>query len=145
MTDLEPVVSVGDTFDRVVSLDEASIVAFASAAGDANPLHHDREVAARSRFGGIIASGPQTSSLLLGLCATWFTARGESVGLDFSFRFCKAVRAGETLRLTWTITEIVAKPSLKGELVSIAGRVVDSSGTVVLESQGVVLLFSAQS
>ena len=140
MTAVQPPVRVGDRFEREVTLDEASIAAFATAAGDANPLHHDREVAARSRFGGLIASGPQTSSLLLGLCATWFTARGESVGLEFTFRFRKAVRAGESLHLAWHIVAIEPKPSLKGDLVSIEGRAINSAGDVVLESRGLVLL-----
>jgi 3-hydroxybutyryl-CoA dehydratase len=69
-------VKVGDSFERIVTLEEASIAAFAETSGDANPLHHDRQFAARSRFGGIIAGGPQTSSLLRGLCGTWFAARG---------------------------------------------------------------------
>lgn len=140
MTAVQPPVRVGDRFEREVTLDEASIAAFATAAGDANPLHHDREVAARSRFGGLIASGPQTSSLLLGLCATWFTARGESVGLEFTFRFRKAVRTGESLHLAWHIVAIEPKPSLKGDLVSIEGRAINSAGDVVLESRGLVLL-----
>lgn len=133
-------VKVGDSFEHVVTLDEASIAAFAAACGDRNPLHHDRRAAAHSRFGGIIASGPQTSSLLMGLCATWMTARGESVGLDFSFRFRKAVRAGETLHLTWTITRIEAKPSLKGNIVALEGRAVDTAGDVAVESRGLALL-----
>lgn len=144
MTSTHPPVRVGDSFDRVVTLDEASIAAFATAAGDANPLHHDRDTAARSRFGGLIASGPQTSSLLLGLCATWFTARGESVGLEFSFRFRKAVRAGDTLRLSWTITAIEPKPSLNGDVVSMEGRAVNGAGDVVVESRGLALLAPAK-
>jgi acyl dehydratase len=136
-------VKVGDGFERVVTLDEASIAAFAAACGDRNPLHQDRDAAARSRFGGIIASGPQTSSLLMGLCATWMTARGESVGLDFSFRFRKAVRAGETLHLAWTITRIEARPSLKGDVVALEGRAVDSAGDVTVESRGLALLLDA--
>lgn len=140
MTATHPPVQIGDSFDRMVTLDEASIAAFATAAGDTNPLHHDRGIASRSRFGGLIASGPQSSSLLLGLCATWFTARGESVGLEFTFRFRKAVLAGQTLRLSWTITAIEPKPSLKGDVVSIEGRAINGAGDVVVESRGVVLL-----
>lgn len=92
----------------------------------------------------LIASGPQTSSLLLGLCATWFTARGESVGLEFSFRFRKAVRAGDTLRLSWTITAIEPKPSLNGDVVSMEGRAVNGAGDVVVESRGLALLAPAK-
>jgi 3-hydroxybutyryl-CoA dehydratase len=133
-------VKVGDSFDRVVTLDEGSIAAFATSIGDSNPLHHDRDTAARSRFGGIIASGPQTSSLMMGLAAAWFTARGESVGLEFSFRFRKALRAGQSLRLAWTITGTVNKPSLNGDLVSLSGSAVDGAGNLVIEADALALL-----
>jgi acyl dehydratase len=136
-------VAVGDRFEREVTLDAASIAAFAAASGDPNPLHYDAEAAARSRFGGIIASGPQTASLLMGLCATWFTARGESVGLEFSFRFRKAVPAGARLTLRWTVVEIVPKPSLGGDLITVEGQALDRTGEAAVTSRGTALLMPA--
>ncbi len=54
-------------FSKSVSLSAAEISAFADAAGDPNPIHHDPEWAKQSRYGGIVASGPQTSAMLMGL------------------------------------------------------------------------------
>ena len=136
-------VVVGDCFERSVTLDAAGVAAFAAASGDPNPLHHDAEAAARSRFGGLIASGPQTSSLMMGLCAAWFTARGESVGLEFSFRFRRAVPVGETLHIRWTVTAITPKPALGGDIVALAGDARRGNGEVALEATGSALLWHA--
>ena len=43
---------------------------FAKDAGDLNPLHHDEGFAQQSPYKGLITSGAQTSSLLLGATAT---------------------------------------------------------------------------
>ena len=136
-------VAVGDGFERSVVLDADGVAAFAAASGDPNPLHHDADAAARSRFGGLISSGPQTSSLMMGLCAAWFTARGESVGLEFSFRFRRAVPVGDTLHIRWTVTAITPKPALGGDIVTLSGRALRSDGEVALEATGSALLWHA--
>ena len=42
---------------------------FTEITGDRNPLHYDDELAARSRFGGIVVQGGVTSGLLNALVA----------------------------------------------------------------------------
>lgn len=133
-------VAVGDAFERTVALDAAAVTAFAKASGDPNPLHHDAAAAGRSRFGGLIASGPHTSSLMMGLCATWFTERGESVGLEFTFRFRRAVPAGDVLRIRWTVVSVVPKASLGGDVVTLDGRAWRGDGQIALEAKGAALL-----
>jgi len=129
-------VTLGERFSRRVTFDAASIRAFATLCGDANPLHHDEAVAARSTFGTLIASGPQTTALMMGLNATFFCARFDALGLGFQFRFVKAVPAGATLTLEWTITRSEPKPSLQGHIVSVEGRAVDDVGTVYVTGSG---------
>ena len=45
-----------------------------------------------------------STSLMMGLDATYFSRRFEALGLDFDFRFVKAIPAGTALTLEWTIT-----------------------------------------
>lgn len=132
---------VGDSFSRLVRFDAAGIAAFAQATGDTNPLHHDPAYAARSRFGGIIASGSQVSALLLGQCAGWFSDKGENVGLDFAVRFRAPVRAGDAVTLHWRIVEIAPKASLKGDIVALEGEAVREDGTVAVSAHATAALF----
>jgi acyl dehydratase len=94
-----PRMRVGMRFTREVSLTERSVMAFAKRAGDLNPLHHDRRYARRSRFKGLIASGTQTASLLMGLIASESARFALSLGLDFRFRFLAAARPGDRLTI----------------------------------------------
>ncbi len=136
--------SVGHHFTRTVTFDEAAIRAFAAAAGDENPLHHDADVAAASRFGGIIASGTHHGALMMGLVATELTRHGAGVGLDFSLSFRKPVPAGSTMRLAWEVTALEPAPRLGGTIAHLAGQITDvQTGTVVLTATGKCLMLDA--
>ncbi len=67
---------VGERFEMTVKFEADDAIDFARRAGDHNPLHWDEEAAARSRFGGLIACGPQYASLFMGMAATHFSAAG---------------------------------------------------------------------
>ena len=136
---------VGDSTSKQVAFDAVGISAFARATGDMNPLHHDPVQAARSRFGGIIASGSHVSALLLGMLAGWFADEEENAGLDFSVRFRAPVRAGDTVTMTWRIVGIEFKPSLKGDIVRAEGEVVRADGTVALTATATAAIFRAGS
>ena len=131
---------VGETFGRRVTINTASIRSFAASVEDSNPLHHDEEIAARSRFGALTASGTHTASLLMALTATHFSQRAQPLGLDFSLKFRKAVKAGDTLQMQWTVTRIEFKASLNGELVSLAGEAINQHGDVALSSTALLLV-----
>ena len=51
--------NVGDTFGKSWQFDEESVKQFATLTGDMNPLHHDSELAAKSRFKRLIVSATQ--------------------------------------------------------------------------------------
>jgi 3-hydroxybutyryl-CoA dehydratase len=55
-----------DRFSSSVTLTADSVAAYARAAGDSNPVHFDAAFAAHTRYGRMIASGTQTTALLLG-------------------------------------------------------------------------------
>jgi 3-hydroxybutyryl-CoA dehydratase len=132
---------IGDSFEHTETLDEETISEFAHLIGDLNPLHHDRLVAATSRFGGIIASGPHCASILLAQAANYFSRSTSMVGLEFSLKFQSPARPGDVLRFHWEVVDVVWNEKLRGDVVSLAGFVSNSAGTEILTSQGKVLVF----
>jgi acyl dehydratase len=136
-------VSVGEVFERTMTFDEAGARAFATLVGDFNPIHHDADFAAGSRFGGLIISGTQSVALLMAMTATFLSARGAALGLDYSFRFRKGVRMNETCHLKWVVTEVLEKSGL-GEIVSFdASMTILSSGEVAVSGSGKCALLDA--
>jgi acyl dehydratase len=136
-------VAIGERCEERVTFEAAAIRAFAAMSGDFNPLHHDEARAAKSRFGTIIASGPHVASRMMGLEATYFSERHQPLGLDNSFRFVRAVPAGTTLTLTWTVTAVTPKPSLDGHIVGVEGRAIDDDGVVYVSARATLLLRAA--
>ena len=134
-----PRMQVGMRFTRAARLTERSVAAFAKRAGDLNPLHHDRRYAQRSRFKGLIASGTQTASLLMGLIASESAPFALSLGLDFRFRFLAAARPGDRLTLEWRVTGVTPKRSLGGDIVVLVGSVRDASGRALIASHAKIL------
>jgi acyl dehydratase len=130
-----------DRFTADVQLDPASAAAFARNAGDDNPLHHDQEFAARSRFGRLIASGPHTTALLLGLTAKHFSQLGSMLGLEFWIRFRRAVFADEQIKLEWLVIRVTPHAKLGGDIVELRGRVLGQDGRTALGAKGKVLVF----
>jgi 3-hydroxybutyryl-CoA dehydratase len=130
---------VGETFSETLTMTPGEAKAFSRAARDFNPLHLDEKAAANSRYKKLIVSGTQMAAHLMALPATYFTARGEAVGLDFSLRFHKPVYADETITLTWEVVEV--KPTAAGrEVVDMKGRVTNENGELAVAATGRVML-----
>ena len=62
------------------------------------------------------------------------------LGLEFSFRFRKAVKAGETIALAWEVVAAEPKASLQGELVTLEGKATNPQDQIVLTGVGKVLV-----
>jgi acyl dehydratase len=129
-------VRAGERFHKSIRIDAASIRAFATLCGDMNPLHHDDGAAAAGPFGTLIASGPQLVSLMLGLDATHLSQAGLALGLGFDFKFVKAVPAGTTLTIEWTVARVEHKPSLAGYIVAVDGTMRDARGELYVSARG---------
>ena len=129
-------IEVGARFERAATFDAESIRRFAALCGDHNPMHHDDALAAAGRFGTLIASGPHVTALMMGLDATYFTREHEALGLGFEFRFVRAVPAGITLTLEWTVASVEPKDSLEGDIVVVDGRAIDAQGNVYVTGRG---------
>jgi acyl dehydratase len=129
-------IEAGERFRRRVTFDAESIRTFAEVSGDRNPLHHDEDAAAAGRFGTLIASGPHVTALMMGLDATYLSREHEALGLGFEFRFVRAVPAGITLTLEWTVASVEPKASLEGDVVTVDGRAIDDDGIVYVTGRG---------
>jgi acyl dehydratase len=132
---------VGEEIACEAVFEKDSIKQFATLAGDMNPLHHDEKVAKASRYGGLIASGTQTSSVMMGALASFISSRASAVGLGFSVKMRKAVKAGERAKTVWKIVSIEYKASLGGDIVTFDGELVDSQGQVAVSATCANLIF----
>ena len=129
-----------ERFSSEVTLTPALVAAYAHAAGDSNPVHHDPEFAAASRYGRLIASGTHTTALLLGLTASHFSKKGSMLGLEFWVRFRRPVFADETVRLEWLVVKVTPNAKLQGEVVELRGRILGEDGATALGAKGRVLV-----
>jgi acyl dehydratase len=137
---LEFQVQVGDRIARQIRFSREEIATFAQLSGDFNPLHHDEDYARQTRFGGVIVSGPQLTSHMMGMIASHFSQETAMLGLEFSFHFRKAVHAEETLALEWQVTHAEPKARLQGVLVRLEGAATNDQGQIVVTGQGKILV-----
>ena len=129
-----------ERFSSQVTLTPEAVMAFATAAGDDNPVHHDEAFAAATRFGRRTASGPHTTALLLALTAAHFSKKGAMLGLQFWVRFRRPVYADETIVLEWLVVKVTENPKLKGEIVELRGRIKGQDGKTAVGAKGRVLV-----
>lgn len=137
--DFESPVRVGFTFEKNIILTEEEISTFAKLSEDHNPIHHNPEVARASRFAGIIASGPQTSSLFMGTVPTFFAPEYLAMGMKFEVEFLAPVRPNIELVIKWVISEVIPKPKLNGYIVVNKGGIYDNQ-TELVHGKGTCLL-----
>ena len=89
-----------------IFIDKEKIIEFASEF-DPQPFHIDMEVAEKSEFGGLIASGWHTAAATMRLLVDHFLSESSSLGspgID-ELRWLKPVRPSETLRVRVTILD----------------------------------------
>jgi 3-hydroxybutyryl-CoA dehydratase len=132
-----------ERFSVDVKLSPDTVAAYAHAVGDTNPVHHDSEFAARSRFGRRIASDAHTTALLLGLTASHYSKGSAMLGLEFWVRFRKAIFADETIRLEWLAVKVTPNAKLGGDVVELRGRIRNEKGETALGAKGRVLVMDA--
>ncbi|VWB17541.1 MaoC family dehydratase [Burkholderia lata] len=89
------------------TLTEQDVLLFASATGDRNPVHLDETYARQTLFGGRIAHGMLSASVISAAIATHLPGPG-SIYLSQDLQFRRPVKLGETVRATVTVKEILA-------------------------------------
>jgi acyl dehydratase len=129
-----------DRFSSEVTLSPDRVAEYALAAGDSNPIHFDAEFAAQTRYRRIIASGTQTTALLLGLTAAHFSKGASMVGLEYWVKFRRPVFADETIRMEWLVIRVTRNARLGGHIVELRGRLQGQDGQTAIGAKGRVLV-----
>ena len=129
-----------ERFSSRIQLDPQMVARFATAAGDDNPVHHDAEFAASTRYGRPIASGTHTTALLLGLTASHYSENTAMIGLEFWVRFRRPIYADESIELEWLVVRVTANEKLRGDVVELRGRIRGQDGKTALGAKGRVLV-----
>jgi acyl dehydratase len=110
---------------------------------DPQPFHTDEEAAKRSIYGGLLASGWHTGSLLMRILYDGLlhdTASLGSPGID-ELRWLKPVRPGDTLAARMTILESIPSRSKPDRgLIRSLMEMRNQHGEVVLSIRGLSLL-----
>lgn len=98
-------VGVSDWF----TISQAQIDAFADCTHDHQYIHVDPDAAAQSPFGGTIAHGFLTLSLLSAMAYQMPSIEGAVMGVNYGFnkiRFVSPVRSGARIRGRFTLAEL---------------------------------------
>ena len=117
---------------------EEEIVAFARQF-DPQPFHLDAQAAAKTPFGGLIASGWHTCAVGMRLMVDQYIGRTVSLGSPGieDIRWLRPVRAGDTLTYSRTVTESRASTTRAGVgLVKHRWEAVNQAGETVLTMEG---------
>jgi 3-hydroxybutyryl-CoA dehydratase len=93
-------VGMTEAFGKTIT--DADIVMFSGVSGDTNPLHLDDSFAARTQFGGRIAHGMLTASLLSTIFGTRMPGPG-CIYMSQAIRFRAPVRPGDTVLARATV------------------------------------------
>src|SRR3546814_449672 len=88
------------------TITEADIVLFAGVSGDNNALHTDDEFAASSPFGGRVAHGMLTASLISAALANRLPGPGTAIYISQQLNFRAPVRPGDTVHASVTVQHI---------------------------------------
>lgn len=96
-------VGMSASFAKTVT--EADIVLFAGVSGDNNAIHTNEEFAKTTPFGGRIAHGFLTASVISAAVANRLPGPG-TVYLGQQLRFCAPVRPGDTVHALVTVKSV---------------------------------------
>ncbi len=128
---------LGDAFHSPGrTITEADIVGFAGLSGDYNPLHTDREFAARTAYRGIVAHGLLVQAVATGLADRIGIFDRTVVALaEMRIGFRAPVRPGDTVRLVLEVVEKEAEPGPRRGWVRFGTRVLNQTDDLVIEGE----------
>ncbi len=124
---------VGETARRTRVVTKRDVALFSELTGDRNPLHYNEELAARTRFRGLIVQGGVTSGLLNAVVAEDLPGPG-SVFLHTDWRFTAPVRPGDEITAEVEVLEVREDKPITRLRTTIANQ----EGVVVLDGTALV-------
>ncbi len=126
---------LGQTASHTKTITDEDLERFIAITGDTNPLHVDEEFARGTFFGGRIAHGLLSASLLSTVIGTLLPGTG-AIYREQTLRFLRPVRPGDTLTATAEVREIRRFSTELG----LATWITNQDCERVIEGQAVVTL-----
>lgn len=126
-------IRIGATAQRLHTVTEGDIEAFAAVSGDHNPVHLDAAYAETTAFKGRIAHGMLSAAYISATIAGELPGSG-SIYISQSLNFKRPVRIGDTVTTQVTVTaidEAKARVTLKTECKVNEKVVVDGEAVVM--------------
>jgi len=105
--------SVGMSAETAKTITDADLVLFAGVSTDVNAVHMDEEFGRTTMFGGRIAHGMLSASLISAVLGNRLPGPG-TIYMNQSLRVQPPVRPGDTVRARVTVKEVIAE---KGRVV----------------------------
>lgn len=125
-------VGMRETYLKTVM--DSDVIGFAQISGDHNPIHLSEHFAARTRFGGRIAHGLYTASLISAILGMRLPGPG-AVYLSQTLKFKAPVRIGDVIEVAVEVVELIDKGARVR--LSCEARV---DATVVLDGEAMVMV-----
>jgi len=133
--------SIGQVFETPArTITEADIVNFAGVSGDFYSLHTDEIFASKTIFGGRVAHGLLTISIVTGLWMRLGIFEGSLIafyGID-RLRFVKPVKIGDTIRARLTVIDKRLKDN--NGLVTIKNEVYNQKNELVAVFEAILMI-----
>jgi acyl dehydratase len=127
------------------TITEADTVQFGCLTGDMNPLHMDKEFAAKSPYGKRIAHGAFGQALMVGLTAPLGIFEGTTLALrQMDTRFKHPMYFGDTVHVVLTVDSKKDLKGLKQGLVTFKAKLYNQDNKVVIDSAWTVLFKKAE-
>ena len=101
-------ITVGMNAEIGKTITDADIVMFAGVSTDVNAVHMDEEFGKSTMFGGRIAHGMLSASLISAVLGNRLPGPGV-IYMSQSLRFRAPVRPGDTVRAKVTVKEVIAE------------------------------------
>jgi 3-hydroxybutyryl-CoA dehydratase len=130
--------SVGMTETLSKTVASSDVVGFAQLTGDRNPIHLSEHFAAKTTFGGRIAHGLYTASLISAVLGTRLPGPG-AIYISQTLNFRAPVRIGDTVEVTVEVAELI--PDRQRARLTCICKVADE---VVLDGEALVKVPSTE-